>query len=57
MDLPEPTDLLELDALLSVEERALRDRVRAFVDERIRPDIEAWFAAGRFPVELARGPR
>ena len=49
-----PMDLLELDALLSAEERSLRDRVRAFVDERIRPDIESWFAAGRFPVELAR---
>ena len=50
----DPMDLLELDALLSAEERSLRDRVRAFVDERIRPDIEAWFADGRFPVELAR---
>jgi glutaryl-CoA dehydrogenase len=50
----DPLDLLELDALLSDEERSTRDRVRAFVDERVRPDIEAWFAAGVFPVELSR---
>ena len=50
----DPMDLLELDALLTIEERSLRDRVRAYVDERIRPDIEVWFADGRFPVELAR---
>jgi glutaryl-CoA dehydrogenase len=50
----DPMDLLELDALLGDEERSLRDRVRGFVDERIRPDVEAWFAEGRFPLELAR---
>ena len=53
-DALEPTDLLEIDRLLSQEERALRARVRAFVDDRIRPDIEDWFGAGRFPVELSR---
>ena len=47
-------DLLELDDLLTDEERSLRDRVRTFVEDRIRPDIEVWFADGRFPVELAR---
>jgi glutaryl-CoA dehydrogenase len=47
-------DLLELDALLTDEERSLRDRVRGFVDERIRPDVEAWFAEGHVPLELAR---
>jgi glutaryl-CoA dehydrogenase len=53
-EVPDPLDLLELDALLSDEERSTRDRVRAFVDERVRPGIEAWFAAGVFPVELSR---
>ncbi|MDP9242709.1 MAG: acyl-CoA dehydrogenase family protein [Actinomycetota bacterium] len=51
---PDPLDLLELDALLSDAERSTRDRVRAFVDRRVRPDIEEWFAAGVFPVELSR---
>ena len=30
-------DYLDLDGLLSPEERSLRDDVRAFVDERVRP--------------------
>jgi glutaryl-CoA dehydrogenase len=50
----DPLDLLELDAVLSAEERSTRDRVRAFVDERVRPGIEGWFGAGVFPVELSR---
>ena len=50
----DPADLLEIDRLFSPEELALRARVRAFVDERIRPDVEGWFAAGRFPTELSR---
>jgi glutaryl-CoA dehydrogenase len=49
----DPMDLLEIDRLLAPEELALRARLRAFVDERIRPGIEEWFAAGRFPTELA----
>jgi len=55
MDPVNPTDLLEIDRLLSDDELALRARVRSFVDERIRPHIEEWFAAGRFPSELSRG--
>ena len=50
----DPIDLLEIDRLLTGEELELRARVRGFVDERIRPGIEGWFAAGRFPVELSR---
>jgi len=50
----DPIDLLEVDALLDGDELTLRDRIRAFVDERVRPGIEQWFASGRFPVELAR---
>ncbi|MGD0069023.1 MAG: acyl-CoA dehydrogenase family protein [Streptosporangiaceae bacterium] len=45
-------DYLDLDSLLSAEELALRDRVRDFVDERIRPDIAAWYEAAHFPREL-----
>ena len=45
-------DYLDLDSLFSAEELALRDRVRDFVDERIRPDIAAWYEAAHFPREL-----
>lgn len=48
------SDVLGLDALLSADELAVRDRVRAFVDAEIRPHIADWFDRGHFPVELAR---
>ena len=48
------SDVLGIDALLSDEERAVRDRVRAFVDAEIRPHIADWFDRAHFPVELAR---
>src|SRR5690242_8648800 len=47
-------DYLDLDGLFSAEERALRDRVRAFVDERIRPNIAHWYATATFPRELVK---
>jgi glutaryl-CoA dehydrogenase len=50
---PLATDYLDLDSLFSAGELELRDRVRAFVDARIRPNIDAWYEAGRFPRELA----
>ena len=46
-------DYLDLDSLLSDQERAVRERVRGFVDERIRPDIAGWYEAAHFPRELA----
>jgi glutaryl-CoA dehydrogenase len=49
----DPLDFLEVEALLSDDEIAIRDRVRSFVDERILPDIEQWFDRGEFPIELA----
>ncbi|WP_457099757.1 acyl-CoA dehydrogenase family protein [Microbacterium sp. P5_E9] len=48
------SDVLGIDALLSDDERAVRDRVRGFVDERIRPNIADWFDRAVFPAELAR---
>jgi glutaryl-CoA dehydrogenase len=51
---PDPRDFLELDALLSDEEHLLRDTVRRFVNERILPDVGAWWEAGTFPIELAK---
>ncbi len=50
-----PFDLFAIDGLLSEEERSIRDVVRAFVDDRIKPSIADWFDEGRIPArELAR---
>src|SRR5213595_3335905 len=48
-----PLDFLDVDALLSSEERMIRDTVRQFVHERVMPGIEEWFEKGIFPSELA----
>jgi glutaryl-CoA dehydrogenase len=50
--LREASDVLGIDALLSPQERATRDRVRAFVDAEIRPHIADWFDRAHFPAEL-----
>ncbi len=47
-----PADLLDIDAELSDTELATRDRVREFVDRRVRPNIARWFADAYFPREL-----
>ena len=50
-----PLDLLDIDALLSEEERAVRDTVRDWVKSRILPEIAEWFERGELPSrELAR---
>jgi len=49
-----PSDFLDLDELLSDEERELRDTVRRFVRERVLPEIAGWFERGEFPVEMAK---
>lgn len=48
----DPTDLLSIDGLLSEDELALRSRVRAFVDRRIRPSIAEWYDEAVFPTEI-----
>jgi glutaryl-CoA dehydrogenase len=50
--LADPSDLLDLDSLLSADELALRSRVREFVDAEIKPNIADWFDRAYFPVEL-----
>jgi glutaryl-CoA dehydrogenase len=45
-------DYLGLDALLSAEELTWRDTVRAFVGDRIRPNIKDWYEKAVFPVEI-----
>ena len=47
-----PTDLVNVERLLSPEEIATRDRVRAFVEARIRPNIAQWFEEAIVPTEL-----
>lgn len=50
-----PFALLDLDAMLSEEQRLIRDTVRQYVDDRIRPEIADWFERGTLPAaELAR---
>jgi glutaryl-CoA dehydrogenase len=46
-------DFLNLDALLSDEERMIRDTVRQFVRERLLPNVAEWFDRGVLPRELA----
>ena len=47
-------DLLDLDAMLTPEDKELRETVRRFGEQRLRPHIAEWFEAGEVPVrELA----
>ncbi|WP_157546290.1 acyl-CoA dehydrogenase family protein [Mycobacterium sp. IS-1742] len=47
-------DLLDTDAMLAPEERELRQTVRRFGEQRLRPHVGEWFEAGEVPVrELA----
>ena len=48
----DPRDFLALDALLSDEERAIRDTVRQFVTEQVKPHVGEWFEQGEVPREL-----
>jgi glutaryl-CoA dehydrogenase len=48
-----PRDFLDIDSLLSDEERAIRDVVRAFVNDRVVPEVGDWFEQGTIPRELA----
>jgi glutaryl-CoA dehydrogenase len=51
----DPLDPLDLDASLSDEERAIRDAVRRFVNERVVPNVGGWFERGEFPSEVRAG--
>ena len=54
ISLPNPQDFLNIDALLNDEERMVRDTVRAFVRDRITPNIAQWFEEGTLPRELGK---
>jgi glutaryl-CoA dehydrogenase len=45
-------DFLNIDAHLSDGEIGLRERVRSFVRERIKPNIEEWYDEAIFPKEI-----
>ncbi|WP_310061898.1 acyl-CoA dehydrogenase family protein [Arthrobacter ginsengisoli] len=47
------SDVLAIDSLLSADELAVRERVRDFTEQRIRPGIAGWYEDGVFPLELA----
>ena len=49
---PREGDLFNIDAALTEEERAVRDSVRAFVDDKVLPIIGQCYVDGRFPKEL-----
>src|SRR5438105_8185579 len=47
-------DFLEFDALISDEERLVRDTTRKFIEDNLIPIIEECNRAGRFPRELVK---
>ncbi len=52
---PAPLELFAIDDLLNDEERAIRETVRRFCDDHIRPHIAGWFEAADIPArDLAK---
>src|SRR5438552_1704097 len=47
-------DFIELDSLLSADERLVRDNTRKFIEDNLVPIIEQCNREGRFPRELVR---
>jgi glutaryl-CoA dehydrogenase len=54
MSPPNALDFLDLDRLLSEEERLIRDTTRSFVTDRVLPEVAGWFERGELPRELAK---
>jgi glutaryl-CoA dehydrogenase len=48
----DPLELICGPDLLTAEETAVRDTVRRFADEQLRPHLADWFERGHFPREL-----
>ncbi len=48
-----PSDILALDSLLTADELALREKVRDYTAQRIRPNIARWYEDAVFPKEIA----
>src|SRR5215211_3951287 len=49
---PDASDFLNIDAHLSDEERGVREMVRSFVHEKIKPNIKGWYDEAVFPKEI-----
>jgi glutaryl-CoA dehydrogenase len=50
-----PLDLYGIDALIDEDDRAMRDTVRAVMDDMVRPHIAQWYESGTVPArELAK---
>ena len=50
-----PLGLFGTDALIDDDDRAIRDTVRRFVDDRLRPHLAEWYESAQIPArELAR---
>ncbi|MCF3137869.1 acyl-CoA dehydrogenase family protein [Paenarthrobacter sp. AR 02] len=47
-----PSDILALDSLLTADEVAVRDKVRDYTAQRIRPNIARWYEEAVFPREI-----
>jgi glutaryl-CoA dehydrogenase len=45
-----PLALFATDSLIGEEDRAIRDTVRDFVEDRVKPHIAGWYEAGSVPV-------
>jgi glutaryl-CoA dehydrogenase len=55
LEKPDPHDFLGIDALLSEDEILLRDTVRTYVDNEIKPNVGEWWETGVIPhQDLAR---
>ena len=50
--MPDTSDLIDVDSLLSESELELRRTVRAFVDSEIKPNIAGWYDNAQFPKEI-----
>jgi len=50
--MPTPTDFYDIDSVLAEEERAVRESVRQFVNDKVLPIIGKCYVDGRFPKEL-----
>ncbi len=51
---PDAVDFIDVSALLSDEERLIRETVRGFVRDRVLPNVAEWFERGILPRELGR---
>ncbi len=50
-----PLALFETDLLVGEEDRAIRDTVRRFVEDKIKPEVAGWYESASLPArELAR---